>query len=73
MSAVLLVRAFAWLHFRADVLSDFEIDLIREVHARRRRDPSSPVTPAELAVIEDAVAAMRSAPRQDLTSAGLAA
>lgn len=69
-----IIRAHALTYSHADVLADFEIELIREVHGRIRRQGSiRSVTPAEWQVIDDATEAMSRAPRQDLTAAGLAA
>lgn len=70
-----IIRANALLFFRGDVLADFEADLIRSAHRRLVRSGDQPgqVTSAEWAVIDDAVAAMERAPRQDLTEMGLAA
>lgn len=68
-----LIRARALASSRSDVLADFEIELLREVNARVASDPGAVVTAAEWRVIDDAVSAMASAPRQDLTAAGLAA
>lgn len=70
--ALLLIRANALLHSRAEVLADFEVDTIREAH-RRCLAGQGELSGAERRVIEDAVAAMLAAPRQDLTDAGLAA
>lgn len=67
---VRIIRANALMHSKGDVLTDFERDLVREVH--RRRDLAV-TTAAEWQVINDAIAAMDAAPRQDLTAAGLAA
>lgn len=70
-----VVQASALLYQRRDVLADFEAELIEEVRGRVLRDPDAvrAITAAEWAVIDDAMTAMRSAPRQDLTAAGLAA
>ena len=69
-----IIRAAALVHQRGEVLADFEIETIQTVR-RRLGDKGIPcvVTPAEWQVIDDAVAAMERAPRQDLTDAGLAA
>lgn len=70
-----VIQASALLHQRRDVLADFEAELIEDVRSRVMSDPAAvvAVTSAEWTVIDDALAAMRSAPRQDLTAAGLAA
>lgn len=70
-----IVQASALLFQRREVLADFEAELIEEVRARVLADPKAiaAVTAAEWRVIDDALAAMRQAPRQDLTAAGLAA
>lgn len=69
-----IIRANALMFTRSDVLADFEIELIKEVHGRLTGSLfSRVVTPAEWSVIDDAVAAMEAAPRQDLTDSGLAA
>lgn len=70
-----IAQALALVFQRRDVLADFEAELIEEVHGRVRKDPAvvAAVTPAEWAVIDDAMAAMLAAPRQDLTAAGQAA
>ena len=72
---VRIIRAKALMFTSRDVLADFEAELIAEVHRRVMDDPAAlaAVTPAEMAVIDDALAAMLKAPRQDLTAAGLAA
>lgn len=67
---VKIIRANALMFGKGDVLADFERDLVREVHGRR---DITVTTEAEWQVIDDAVAAMEAAPRQDLTAAGLAA
>lgn len=64
------IRANALMFSKGDVLADFERSLVREVHDR----PDVEITtPCEWAVIDAAIDAMESAPRQDLTDAGLAA
>lgn len=68
----LLVRAKAHLYRRADVLADFEAELITEAFGRVVLD-GGPLTPAERQVVEAALEAMILAPRQDLTSMGQAA
>lgn len=70
-----VIQASALLYQRRDVLADFEAELIEEVRGRVLRDPQvvRAITAAEWAVIDDAMEAMRAAPRQDLTAAGLAA
>lgn len=69
-----IIRAHALTYSHADVLADFEIELIREVHGRFLGQGSTrSITPAEWQVIDDATEAMSRAPRQDLTAAGLAA
>lgn len=68
----LAIRANALAYQRGDVLADFEITLITDVHRRVVRD-GGVMTASERQVIEEAVAAMAAAPRQDLTQAGLAA
>lgn len=74
-TAVAIIQAHSLLFQRGEVLADFEAELIAEVRGRVRKDPAlvAAVTEAEWRVIDDAVAAMRAAPRQDLTAAGLAA
>ncbi len=71
-AGVLLVRANAHLFSRAEVLADFEIRVIREAHDRVVQR-GGVITANERRVVEDALAAMVSAPRQDLTDKGLAA
>lgn len=66
------IRANALMFYRAEVLADFERDLIREVHDRIVLR-TGVATVSELQVIEDALAAMDAAGRQDLTDMGLAA
>lgn len=68
-------QASSMLHQRREVLADFEAELIEEVRGRVLSDPAAvaAVTAAEWRVIDDAMEAMLSAPRQDLTAAGLAA
>lgn len=73
MSNLVVIRANALLHSRAEVLADFEQALVREVHDRVIIRAGAAPTPSELDVITDALAAMLSAPTQHLTSAGLAA
>lgn len=70
-----IIQASALLFQRREVLADFEAELIEEVRERVMADPAAvvAVTAAEWRVIDDAIAAMRQAPRQDLTAAGLAA
>lgn len=69
-----LIRAHALTFSRAEVLADFEVSLIREVHGRCMDQRSiRSITPGEQQVIDEALAAMTRAPRQDLTAAGLAA
>ncbi len=70
-----IIRANALMFNRGEVLADFERDTIQEAHRRltRSRVELGCVTPAEWQVIDDAVEAMKRAPRQDLTDAGLAA
>lgn len=72
---VKIIQASALLFQRREVLADFEAELIEEVRERVMADPAAvvAVTAAEWRVIDDAIAAMRQAPRQDLTAAGLAA
>lgn len=72
--SIRIIRANALLEQRGEVLADFEIETIRTVR-RRVGNQGLPfvVTPAEWQVIDDAVAAMERAPRQDLTDAGQAA
>lgn len=66
------LRANALMFYRGEVLADFERDLIREVHDRIVLR-TGVATVSELQVIEDALAAMDAAGRQDLTDVGLAA
>lgn len=68
-------QAAALLHQRREVLADFEAELIEEVRGRVMGDPAAvaAITAAEWRVIDDAMAAMLAAPRQDLTAAGQAA
>lgn len=68
-------QASALLQERREVLADFEAEVIEEVRRRVTADPAAivAVTPAEWRVIDDALDAMRAAPTQALTSAGLAA
>lgn len=70
-----IIQASSLLRQRREVLADFEAELIEEVRGRVLSDPAAvaAVTAAEWRVIDDAMDAMRSAPRQDLTAAGLAA
>lgn len=69
-----LIRAHLLTFSHGEVLADFEIELIREVHGRFRDQASlRAVTSAQWQVINDALDAMSRAPRQDLTAAGLAA
>ena len=70
-----IIQASALLQQRRDVLADFEAELIEEVRGRVMGAPAAvaAVTAAEWRVIDDAMDAMRAAPRQDLTAAGLAA
>lgn len=72
-ASLILIRANALLHSRAEVLADFEQALVREVHDRVIYRAGAAPTPAELDVINDALSAMLSAPTQSLTTAGLAA
>lgn len=69
---LLMIRANALMHTRRDVLADFEAALVREAHDRVVHGKGV-LTDAERQVARDAFDAMRSAPRQDLTAAGLAA
>ena len=55
-----------------EVLADFERELIREVHDRIVLR-TGVATASELQVVEDALAAMDAAGRQDLTDMGMAA
>lgn len=66
------LRANALMFYRGEVLADFERELIREVHDRVVVRNGA-ATASELQVIEDALAAMDAAGRQDLTDMGLAA
>lgn len=61
---ILIGQARTLLITRAEVLADFEADLIGEVWRRVRRDASAiaAVTAAEWQAIEDAVTAMLAAP-----------
>lgn len=70
-----IIQASAMLQQRREVLADFEAELIEEVRGRVMGDPAAvaAVTAAEWRVIDDAMSAMRTAPRQDFTAAGLAA
>lgn len=70
-----IIQASSLLYQRRDVLADFEAELIEDVRGRVLSDPAAiaAVTASEWAVIDDALTAMRTAPRQDLTAAGLAA
>lgn len=69
-----VIRANALMFTRGDVLADFEAELIAEVHKGLVQSRfTRVVTPAEMAVIDDAMAAMQAAPRQDLTDKGMAA
>ncbi|MFC5372866.1 hypothetical protein ACFPIF_09900 [Brevundimonas faecalis] len=70
-----IIQATALLQQRREVLADFEAELIEEVRRRVMADPAAivAVTAAEWRVIDDALDAMRSAPTQALTAAGLAA
>jgi len=71
---VRLEQAHALTFTHGEVLADFEIHLIREVHARSRElGTVKNVTANEWHVIDAAHAAMKSAPRQDLSDMGLAA
>lgn len=69
---ILLFRARTLMLGRREVLADFEIRTIQEAHARLRTGLGV-VSAAERVVIEDALEAMLTAGRQDLTAAGLAA
>lgn len=75
LKTIKITQAAALLWQRREVLADFEIELIEEVRARVRAHAEAveAVTDAEWRVIDDATAAMRSAPTQALTAAGLAA
>lgn len=66
------LRANALMFYRSEVLADFERDLIREVHDRVILRTGA-ASASEMQVIEDALAAMDAAGRQDLTDVGLAA
>ena len=66
------LRANALMFYRAEVLADFERELIREVHDRIVLR-TGVATASELQVVEDALAAMDAAGRQDLTDMGMAA
>lgn len=70
---VLLIRANAHLFSRSDVLADFEIETIKEMHDRVVQCGGAAMTRAERAVVETALEAMVLAPRQDLTDKELAA
>lgn len=70
--AILLIRANALAHLRAEVLADFELATVREAHDRVVFR-GGVLTEAERQVVQEAVDAMLSAPRQDLTCEGLAA
>ncbi len=70
---ILLIRANAHVYQRAEVLTDFEIQTIREAFDRRIVRLGAPVTADERRVISEAMDAMVSAGRQDLTDMGLAA
>lgn len=69
---LLLISTNALMHTRREVLADFEADTVREAHDRVVYGRGV-LTDDERRVIEDAMAAMIHAPRQDLTDAGLAA
>ena len=69
---MLLVRANALLHRRAEVLAEFEAQTIREAHDRVVLNGGA-LSPAERQVIEAALEAMVMAGRQDLTDQGQAA
>lgn len=70
-----LVRVNALVYQRGEILADFEIEVIRDVHRRvvREKGYVSTVTDQEWLVIDGALEAMLRAPRQDLTNMGLAA
>lgn len=70
--ARMIVTAHTLAYTRADVLADFELELVQDVYQRVQIGGGLP-TAEEMRVIEDARAAMLAAPRQDLTAAGLAA
>lgn len=69
---LILIRAKSLLNQRAHVLADFEVQVIDQAHQRAVRN-GGVATTAEMAVVEDALAAMIAAGRQDLTDKGLAA
>ena len=69
---LLVIRANALMHTRRDVLADFETETVREAHDRVVFGKGV-MTTAERDVIQAALDAMQVAPRQDLTTAGLAA
>lgn len=65
--AFVLISAGALLGHYAHVLSDFEVETIAEVSRRWLKTPEVAIsTPAEFAVIEEAVAAMRSYARRPI-------
>lgn len=69
---MVLIRANAFMGSRRDVLAEFERDVIREAHHRVVRR-GGVATAMEMAVVQDALAAMQAAGRQDLTDKGMAA
>lgn len=69
---LLLIRANSLMSARLEVLADFEAETVREVHDRVVYR-GGVMSAAERTVVTDALDAMMTAPRQDLTDAGLAA
>jgi hypothetical protein len=68
--AFVLISAGALLGHCAEILSDFEVETIAEVSRRWLKAPEVAIsTPAEFAVIEDAVAAMRAHARRPIARA----
>lgn len=72
MPRLKLIRANALMFDRAEVLADFEREVIREAHDRVVLK-GGVASAEEMRVVEDALEAMASAGRQDLTDKGLAA
>lgn len=65
-----LVTAGALLGLYSDVLSDFEVETVAAVSGRWLRTPEVAIsTPAEFAVVEEAVAAMRAHARRPIVKA----
>jgi hypothetical protein len=69
---VMLIRANALMHSRREVLADFEAETVREAHDRVVYGRGI-LSANEARVVAEAISAMIAAPRQDLTSAGMAA